>query len=226
MILVLETTSTSFAGLILRYSGEVNLTDDPFGIFSGVQLGDTVTGELQYDLPDAFFDYGDMVQYTYNVMPGGINRMIANVGVYSLTPSSTIYLQTYDPNSFSAGVDFQFLDGDSSMLSAAGLPAGFQIGSVGAYVGLFTQSFRSSISFPAPPTTILELSQYDDPITGGFLFADVLDANSNYQTTAFVGFSLNSIQAVPEPSSIATAGVFLGLLVVRKRIADLLSLRL
>ena len=124
-----------------------------------------------------------------------------------------------DPNSppdSIYGNDFQFIDGDTSLLRTTGLPNGFSLSFLSDYVGLFVTD-PSLIDFPNAPSTLLPLEQYDSFYTGAFLGVDVLDANGHFAGNAVVEFQLISLTSVPEPSSALLAGIAFPLIVAWAR---------
>ncbi len=206
------------AGLLMRFTGSVIDIYDPIGAFSGVASDDIVSGVVQYGDSNLLGDNdADFAQYLYSASPGGGNRMKATVGAYSLEATQRLFVQVYSPSYFATGVDFQFLDADTSALSTAGLPNGFQLSNSGVVVGLYTQSNRGATSFPTPPSSLLDLAQYDDPITGGFFYVDYRDSNGAFVDSSFVSFRLTSVQAVPEPSSLTICSIGLGMLALARR---------
>ncbi len=199
------------AGFLLdaRYTGVVVSISDTYGIFGPVALGDSIGGVIQYPTPTQPPYYGDPtnVYYDFPVTPGGDAQMTANLGSLNVRATSDLNVALYNranpksPGDSIYGYDFQFNDGDVSLLRTAGLPAGYHLGYLDADVGLISTD-PSRIGFPNLPSSLLPLEQYDSYFTGGALSVDILDASGRYIDGAFIEFQLTSVaSAVPEPSS-------------------------
>lgn len=165
------------AGFVLdaKYSGVVNDISDPYGIFGPVTLGDSVSGIVRYSSPTRPPDFGDDTQaeYHFPVTPGGYNLMTANLGALHLQSTQNVIAVVYnqpDPNSPADsifGYDFQFNDGDTSLMTTTGLPAGDRVRYVDPDIGLYVTD-PSLFDPPNPPSMLLPIEQYSDSIyTGG-----------------------------------------------------------
>lgn len=205
-----------------EYSGTVVGVFDTYGVFGAITPGDSVGGVIRYSVPEQppVFEDPFYAFYDFPVTPDGSTLMTATVGGLTLQSTQNLFVQTYnfgDPD-FIFGSDFQFGDGDVSLLNTAGLPAGYTLSFLGAYVGLFGTD-PTLFDFPTPPSAVLPLSQYDTPFTGGFLFVVIQDGQGQFVDSAFVDFRLTAVTAVPAPPTVAlaAAGLPLAAAWVRRR---------
>jgi hypothetical protein len=199
-----------------RYGGVVTNVTDQYGVFGSVAIGDTVNGIIRYAVPTPPPDYADptFAQYDLPVTPGGTTLMTASLGALHLQSMQDVFVQSYnmeDPNSPGDslyGHDFQFIDGDTSVLHTGGLPSGFKLTFAGADFGLFSTD-RSLIPFPDPPSMLLAIEQYDSYFTGGILSVDVVNASGHFVENSVIEFQLTELSAVPEPRSALLLGIAL-----------------
>jgi hypothetical protein len=218
--------STTYAGaqFSARYSAVVTNLSDPYGVFGASAIGDRIVGSIRYALPAPPPTYQDptYASYDFAVAPGAGTRMTASLGSIEMRATQSVFVGLYnfeDPNSppdSIYGYDFQFIDADTSVFTTSGLPAGYQLGDGGAYVGLFAMD-PALIDFPNAPVSLLPLSAYDSYFTGAFAYVDIRDANGRYVDSAFIEFQLTRLTAVPEPSSAALAALALPVLCVWAR---------
>jgi hypothetical protein len=203
------------------YTGSVIGVFDTYGVFGPTAVGDTVGGAIRYssDLPPVFAD-PNFAFYELPVAADGSTLMTAAVGGVSVRSTQSLIVQAYnfpDPLFPLHGHDFQFIDGDVSLLSTANLPAGYTLSSLGAYVGLLGTD-PTLFPFPDPPSAVLPLARYD-VFPGGIFFVDIRDGQGRYVETAFIDFQLTGVTAVPAPASAAllAAGLPLAAGWVRRR---------
>ena len=192
-----------------RYSGVVTEISDQYGIFGPVAAGDAVEGILRFTAPTGPPDFQDptVVAYTFPVTPGG-SLMTARLGALDLRSTGELFVHLDhfdDPDFMIYGYDFQFIDGDVSLLNTSGLPAGYTLSFASAYVGLFATD-PATLDFPNLPSDLLPLEGYDPESTGGLFSVQIRDANGVYVESAFLSFRLTGLRAVPEPSTALMVG--------------------
>jgi hypothetical protein len=214
------------AGFVLnaRYDGVVTDVRDTYGLFGSVAAGDSVSGIIQYSSPTVPPDYEDptFAQYIFPVTPGGATMMTGSVGALDLHSTQNVILGLYnmeDPSSPADslyGHDFQFIDGDNSLLNTSRLPSGFTLSNLGVYVSLISTD-PSLFDFPTPPSELLPIEKYDSYFTSGNFLVTVRDANGHFVEFAAIDFQLTSLSSVPEPTSAILAGVALPLIAVLAR---------
>ena len=202
-----------------RYSGKVTEIDDQYGVFGPVATGDAVDGLIRYTAPTGPPDFQNptFVDYELPVSPGG-TLMTARLGALDLRSTGEIIVQLYqlDDPDFFYGYDFQFIDGDVSLLNTNNLPAGYTLSFATAVLGLY-KTDPTGLDFPNLPSDLLPLEGYDSEFTGGFFAADIRDASGQYVQSAFVSFQLTELRAVPEPSTALMVGAGVPLILAWSR---------
>lgn len=204
--------------LDFQFEAEVIGVFDEYGLFGTIAEGDGLTGRLRYGNQVSFEDGDDTFIYReLSVLPGGVNQMSVSIGELTFGATQKFIAQSYnmefDVDSI-YGTDFQFNDADTSILNLANLPSGYQV-RLGALVALFLNDPTLS-TFPELPSSLLQLDMYDGWATGGFVYADLYNAQGQFIDFAIVEFRLTSLTTVPEPSSGLLA--FTGLMLCRVRL--------
>ncbi|MDZ4784391.1 MAG: PEP-CTERM sorting domain-containing protein [Planctomycetia bacterium] len=223
LALLLAGPESHAAFFTYQFSGQVTEVDNPNGFFTDVAaVGAPVSGAFTYtDSPNGspFSLNPNFTNYTHQESPPdtGIvlifNDIEAHASEFSLTNMivGNDNLDDFFPPFFPPGDSFRYgdsLDGTSALFDFSQAEF-FQFANAGLFLADSSSEAFDSQDLPSG----LPLSAFD----GRYGLVDIYD--DNFEATGKLVFQIDSIRAVPEPSTyvLATIGLFGMASVIRQR---------